>query len=93
MKRREFIMLLGGAAAWPLTAHAQRLRRIGVLIVAAPDDADAQTRLAALRQGLQQFGWIEGRNLQIDARWGAGDAAAPLEGQRPNWPRLRQTSL
>jgi putative ABC transport system substrate-binding protein len=77
MKRREFITLLGGAAAaWPLAARAQRLRRIGVLIVAAPDDADAQTRLAALRQGLQQFGWIEGRNLQIDARWGAGDAAA-----------------
>ncbi len=77
MRRREFITLLGGAAAaWPLAARAQRLRRIGVLIVAAPDDADAQTRLAALRQGLQQFGWFEGRNLQIDARWGAGDAAA-----------------
>jgi putative tryptophan/tyrosine transport system substrate-binding protein len=80
MKRREFITLLGGAAAaWPLAAHAQqseRMRRVGVLTVSAPDDADAHSRLAALRQGLQRFGWIEGRNLQIDARWGAGDAAA-----------------
>jgi len=80
MRRREFITLLGGAtAAWPLAARAQqseRMRRVGVLIGSAPDDAEAQTRLAALRQGLQQFGWIEGRNLQIDARWGAGDAAA-----------------
>jgi putative tryptophan/tyrosine transport system substrate-binding protein len=80
MRRREFITLLGGAAAaWPIAVRAQqseRMRRVGVLTVSAPDDADAQTRLAALRQGLQRFGWIEGRNLQIDARWGAGDAAA-----------------
>ena len=79
MKRREFITLLGGMAAWPLAARAQqaeRIRRVGVLTGSAPDDADAQTRLAALRQGLQKFGWIEGRNLQIDARWGAGDAVA-----------------
>jgi len=80
MRRREFITLLGGAAvAWPLKAHAQqpeRMRRIGVLAPTAPDDAEAQTRFAALRQGLQRFGWIEGRNLQIDARWGAGDAGA-----------------
>ena len=80
LKRREFITLLGGAvAAWPLAARAQqpeRMRRIGVLAPTAPDDAEAQTRFAALRQGLQRFGWIEGRNLQIDARWGAGDAGA-----------------
>ena len=80
MKRREFITLFGGAAAsWPLAARAQqgeRKRRIGVLAPTAPDDAEAQTRFAALRQGLQRFGWIEGRNLQIDARWGAGDAGA-----------------
>src|SRR5262245_14732369 len=78
MRRREFITLIGGAAAWPLVARAQqgeRIRRIGVLSGSAPDDPDAQARLAALRQGLQQLGWIEGRNLQIDARWGAGDAA------------------
>jgi putative ABC transport system substrate-binding protein len=80
VKRRDFITLLGStAAAWPLAARAQqgeRMRRIGVLAPTAPDDADAQTRFAALRQGLQRFGWIEGRNLQIDARWGAGDAGA-----------------
>src|SRR5262249_31240001 len=80
VKRRHFITLLGGAAAaWPLAARAQqpeRMRRIGVLAPTAPDDTDAQTRLAALRQGLQRFGWIEGRTLQIDARWGAGDAGA-----------------
>src|SRR5262249_28362579 len=52
-----------------------RMRRIGVLAGTAPDDRDAQTRWAALRQGLQQLGWIDGRNLRIDARWGAGDAA------------------
>jgi len=71
--------LLGGATAWPIAARAQqpeRMRRIGVLAPTAPDDAEAQTRFAALRQGLQRFGWIEGRNLQIDARWGAGDAGA-----------------
>jgi putative tryptophan/tyrosine transport system substrate-binding protein len=79
VKRRAFISLLGGAAAaWPLAGRAQqgeRMRRVGVLSGSAPDDPDAQARLAALRQGLQQLGWIEGRNLQIDARWGAGDAA------------------
>ena len=73
MKRREFITLLGSAvAAWPLAVRAQqgeRVRRIGVLAPTALDDAEAQTRFAALRQGLQRFGWIEGRNLQIDARW------------------------
>src|SRR5262245_36071685 len=78
MKRRDFIRLIGGAAAWPLAALAQqgeRMRRIGVLSGSAPNDPDAQARLAALRQGMQQLGWTEGRNLQIDARWGAGDAA------------------
>jgi putative ABC transport system substrate-binding protein len=79
LKRRDFITLLGGAAVWPLAARAQmgeRVRQIGVLTGSAADDPDAQTRVAALRQGLQQLGWIEGRNLRIDARWGAGDAAA-----------------
>ena len=80
MRRRQFMTLLGGAAAaWPFDARAQqseRMRRIGVLTVSAADDADAHIRLAALRHGLQRFGWIEGRNLQIDARWGGGDAAA-----------------
>ncbi|MBV9704950.1 MAG: hypothetical protein JO163_19675 [Methylobacteriaceae bacterium] len=78
MKRRAFITLLGSAAGWQLAARAQqgeRMRRVGVLSGSAPDDPDAQARLAALRQGLHQLGWIEGRNLQIHARWGAGDAA------------------
>jgi putative ABC transport system substrate-binding protein len=78
MRRREFITLLGGAtAAWPFTTHAQqsdRLRRVGVLMGLAADDAEAQDRIAAFEQGLQQLGWTVGRNLQIDYRRGAGGA-------------------
>jgi putative ABC transport system substrate-binding protein len=75
MKRREFITLLGGAAAtWPVTALAQsdRIRRIGVLIGYGKDDPDALARIAALREGLQQLGWSEGRNIQIELRYAAG---------------------
>jgi putative ABC transport system substrate-binding protein len=79
MKRRAFITLLGGAAAaWPLAARAQqpeRMRRVGVLHLQAADDPEQQARIAAFRQGLQQFGWIDGRNLRIDFRWSAGSAA------------------
>jgi putative tryptophan/tyrosine transport system substrate-binding protein len=79
MKRREFITLLGGAAAaWPLAARAQqpeRARRIGVLMNLAADDPQALSRITAFVQGLQQLGWTEGRNMRIDTRWGAGDAA------------------
>jgi putative ABC transport system substrate-binding protein len=77
MKRRAFITLLGGAAAWPLAARAQqaeRVRRIGVLMNLASDDAEGQARLAAFHQGLQQLGWTVGGNVQIDYRWGAGNA-------------------
>src|SRR5262249_36576880 len=77
LKRRQFIALLGGAAAWPLAARAQqgeRMRRIGVLMSLAENDAQGQARLAAFLQGLQQLGWIDGRNVRIDTRWGAGDA-------------------
>ena len=78
MRRREFITLVGGAAAtWPLTARAQgaRIRRIGVLTSgAAADDPDGQTRNAAFLEGLQQLGWTDGRNIRIDYRFGAGDA-------------------
>src|SRR6516225_12409048 len=77
MKRREFITLLGGAAAaWPLTARAQqseRMRRVGVLMNLAADDLEAPARVTALAQGLQQLGWTDGRNLRIDYRWGAAD--------------------
>jgi ABC-type uncharacterized transport system substrate-binding protein len=78
VNRREFITLLGGAAAaWPLAARAQqgeRMRRVGVLMNTAADDPIGQTRIAAFLQGLQQLGWSVGRNVQIDTRWAAGDA-------------------
>ena len=75
--RREFITLLGGAVAWPLAARAQqgeRVRRIGVLKNLAADDPEALARHAAFHQGLQEAGWVVGRNLRIEYRWGAGDA-------------------
>jgi putative ABC transport system substrate-binding protein len=71
VKRREFISLLGGGAAWPLTAHAQqpeRMRRVGLLIGLAEDDQEAKDREQAVREGLQKLGWIDGRNVQIDVR-------------------------
>jgi putative ABC transport system substrate-binding protein len=76
MRRREFISLLGGAAvSWPLAARAQpeRVRRIGVLMHLSENDPEAQARIRALLGGLQQLGWIEGRNLRIDYRYGAAD--------------------
>ena len=79
MKRREFITLLGSAAAtWPLAARAQqgeRVRRIGVLLPAAADDAEFQARVGAFLQGLQQSGWTIGRNVRIDTRWATTNAA------------------
>ena len=78
MRRREFITLLGGAAAWPLAAHAQqsdRMRHIGVLTGVKVDDPDAKAQGAAFEQALQQLGWTEGRNVRIDYRFAAGDAA------------------
>jgi putative tryptophan/tyrosine transport system substrate-binding protein len=76
--RRDFITLLGGAAAaWPLAARAQqteRVRRVGVLMSVAADGPDGQPRLAAFLNGLQALGWTDGRNVRIDLRWGAGDA-------------------
>ena len=77
MRRRDFITLLGGAAAaWPFTARAQQpvgMRRIGVLMFQAADDPEAHARNAAFLQGLQEAGWAVGRNMRIDIRWGAGD--------------------
>ena len=72
MRRRAFIAALGGAAAWPLAARAQqpeRMRRIGVLLPAAPDDAEYQSWVGAFLQGLAQSGWIIGRNIRIETRW------------------------
>jgi putative ABC transport system substrate-binding protein len=78
VKRREFISLLGGgAAAWPLAARAQqpdRMRRIGVLMSTAADDTESSARMGAFLRGLQQFGWVDGRNVRIDTRWSAGNA-------------------
>ena len=95
MRRREFITLLGGAAAaWPLAARAQqgeRMRRIGVLMSLAADDPEAQARIAAFLQGLQQLGWTDGRNVRIDI---AGAQAMPtaFADTRRNWSRSRRTS-
>jgi putative tryptophan/tyrosine transport system substrate-binding protein len=78
MRRREFIAALGSAAAWPVAARAQqpdRMRRIGVLLPAATDDASFQARVGAFLQGLAQSGWNVGRNVRIDTRWAGVDAA------------------
>jgi len=75
--RREFITLLGGTASWPLAARAQQpeqMRRIGVLTNLVADDPEAQARVGAFLQGLQELGWAVGRNMRIEYRWGAGDA-------------------
>jgi len=77
MKRRQFITLLGGAAAWPLAARAQqpdRVRRVGVLMLYPENDPEGQLRATALRNGLQKRGWAIGRNIEIDFQWGLGDA-------------------
>jgi putative ABC transport system substrate-binding protein len=77
MKRREFITLLGGATAFPFAALAQqsdRTRRIGFLTGLSADDANSRALYEAFRQGLEQLGWIDGRNVRIDARFGAGDS-------------------
>src|SRR5229473_953409 len=78
MKRREFISLLGGAAAaWPLAARAQgeRMRRIGVLLPVAADDPEFQARVGAFLQALALLGWTIGRNVRIDIRWATANAA------------------
>jgi hypothetical protein len=74
VKRREFITLLGAAAAWPLAARAQqgeRMRRIGVLMGVSGDDPETKARIAAFRWGLERRGWLEGRNAHLDYRFSA----------------------
>jgi putative ABC transport system substrate-binding protein len=76
MKRREFITLVGGAAAWPLVAHAQQvgaMRRVGILERDVASDRLVQTRQGSLREGLAKLGWIEGRNVRFDIRYAADD--------------------
>jgi putative ABC transport system substrate-binding protein len=77
LKRREFIAVLGGAAAWPLHARAQQpehIRRIGVLMASAENNPQYQTYMAVFRGAFQNLGWAEGRNIQIDYRWATFDA-------------------
>jgi putative ABC transport system substrate-binding protein len=78
MRRREFIAALGGAAAWPVAAaraqQSERMRRIGVLMNLAEDDADGRMRLTAFLEALQELGWLDGRNMRIDTRWAGGNA-------------------
>src|SRR5947199_4247754 len=78
MRRREFVTLLGGAAAWPIAARAQqleRVRRIGILLPAAADDSVFQVWVGAFLQGLAVLGWTIGRNVRIDTRWATTNAA------------------
>src|SRR6516165_8198717 len=75
--RRGFVATLGGAAVWSLAARAQqsdRMRRIGVLMGYAESDREGQANFAAFQGGLQKLGWMEGRNIQIDARWASANA-------------------
>src|SRR5947209_2789699 len=78
MKRREFISLIGGAAAaWPLAALAQepgRVRRVGVLFAFFDSDPESQARIAAFQQELESLGWRDSHNIQIEYRWANGDA-------------------
>jgi putative tryptophan/tyrosine transport system substrate-binding protein len=79
IRRRELIVVLGGAAAWPLAARAQTpeaARHIGVLMGLAEDDPDTKARLSGLRQGLEKLGWVEGRNVRIDYRFAPAGARA-----------------
>ena len=77
IRRRQFIALLGGAAAWPRAAQAQqpdRVRRIGVLMASAADDPVSQARFAAFLQGMSRLGWTDDRNVRIDLRWATTNA-------------------
>ena len=93
MRRREFITLLGGAAAWPVMARAQQpqpMRRIGMLMNGVATDPERRSDLASFVEGLRQLGWIEGQNVRIDVRWNGGNAelartyAAQLLGLMPD---------
>jgi putative tryptophan/tyrosine transport system substrate-binding protein len=90
MKRREFITLLGGAAAWPLAARAQqreRVRRIGVLMGRAESDPEGQSFAAAFLRGLAALGWMPGRNLKIDSR--SYSLASPIRWARASFRAWR----
>jgi putative ABC transport system substrate-binding protein len=93
MRRREFITLLGGAATWPLAAHGQqteRMRRIGVLSILADSDLDWRASIKVFEHRLQELGWTDGRNVQINYRGAAGNVerlntlAKELAGMAPD---------
>jgi putative ABC transport system substrate-binding protein len=93
MNRRQFIAGLGGAAAWPLAAHAQqgdRVRRIGVLMVGNENDLFYKSLISAFTQALANLGWTEGRNVRIDFRWPGGDIN---ERSRRSWSACNPTSF
>src|SRR5262245_26627451 len=101
MRRREFITLLGAAASsWPLDAHAQQpaMRRIGVLMSTAESDPETQRYIRSFQQSLQELGWVHGRNVQIEYRWGGASLdrirtyASELVGLKPD-VILAQTAL
>jgi putative tryptophan/tyrosine transport system substrate-binding protein len=82
MKRRDFITLLGGAAAWPLAARAQqaeRIRHIGVLMASSENDPEAQSWTRGFREELGKLGWTEGHNIQIDTRWAPKRTFGPAD--------------
>jgi putative ABC transport system substrate-binding protein len=92
MQRREFIILLGGAAAWPLVARAQqgeRVRRIGVLMGFRENDAEGTRWLSSFMRALHELGWADGRNVRMDVRWSASNTeqeqifAKELVGRNP----------
>jgi putative tryptophan/tyrosine transport system substrate-binding protein len=100
MKRREFIAGLGGAAVWPLVGWAQqddRMRRVGVLMPLHNDDPDGQAEMAALRRGLAEHGWIEGRTLDVAVQWAGDDpieaSAKELVGAKPDVLLSRSTPI
>jgi hypothetical protein len=92
--RREFIMLLGGAAAaWPLAARAQQgqgMRRVGVVMNVAESDEEGQANVTAFVQRLKELGWTDDRNLHLDIRWGAGDRVR-TGNMQGSWSHSRQT--
>jgi putative tryptophan/tyrosine transport system substrate-binding protein len=99
VKRREFITLLGGAAAWPIAARAQqpeRMRRIGVLSILAESDLDWRASTKVFEHRLQELGWTDGRNIQINYRGAAGNVehlstfAKELAGMAPDLPLILQ---
>src|SRR5262245_19779084 len=96
LRRREFITLLGAAAAaWPLAARAQqraRIARVGILTPFPADDEEAQARLTSFTQGLQQLGWTVGQNIRIDYR-GASAMRKRCADTQPNWWRSDPTSF